>query len=778
MIPSIVYMPDKAAIIKEAQKYLSKGQIDKAIAEWEKLGNEASDATTYNTIGDLYFRKGDKRSAVESFHKAATYLREGGFSLKALALYRKIINVDPLDADSYTALGELSEEKGLITDAIKYYLAASDILSKDAQKERFLAVYEKILSLAPLNIPLRDKVAGLFLKEGLIAEAVREYLITAKLCRDREDSEQAKDYFMKALDAHPDNTEAFLGLSSLAERAGDIGQAIEYARKVLAINPGDLETLRRCALLLTQSGAHDEAISCLCALIEACPTDAEPRRLMGDTYLAAGNREKAWESYRTVVDSFINEQNIEGAIALAAGFRDLDPVEIGKLLMSLYLQNDDLEQAFRENISLADLFSERGLQDDALAYYRNALKIHPDDIRLKKMLAEQEIGTGIETPSSEQEKTTEELLVDADIFIKYGLPDEAKEILEGLKEREPENIDIHLKLKLLYREADDKEKAVSECLILSELYDRAGDNEKRDHVTREAAEINPSDTRLVERPARGVEEEASAAPPVASEKFGSSDLDDYSEDIAEADFYMRQGLSQDALRIYQKLLALFPENHDLRKKVSSLQGETTESFGVREESPVSSAEEESLLEEFALSETETVEAQERPASQFDSDVLDIFEEFKKGLENELEAEDYETHYNLGIAYKEMGLTDDAIKEFQTSRKAPEYYVPSMSMLGICYMEKGLFPLAIDAFKHALSGIETRDESFWGAQYDLGTAYEKNGNVREAFELFSDIYGRDSQFREVSEKLNQLRSILGKAEPAQPAKEKKSRVSYL
>ncbi len=157
-------------------------------------------------------------------------------------------------------------------------------------------------------------------------------------------------------------------------------------------------------------------------------------------------------------------------------------------------------------------------------------------------------------------------------------------------------------------------------------------------------------------------------------------------------------------------------------------------------------------------------------------MLDIFEEFKKGLENELEAEDYETHYNLGIAYKEMGLIDDAIKEFQTSRKDAQYYVRSMSMLGICYMEKGLSPLAIDAFKHAVSAIETRDESYWGARYDLASAYEKNGNLQEAFEIFGEIYGRDSRFREVSEKLNQLKAVMGKAEPT--TKEKKSRVSYL
>jgi len=183
----IVSMTDKMLIIKEAQKYLAKGQIDKAIAEWERLVNEAPDANAYNTIGDLYLRKGEKRSATDNFHKAANFFRAEGFSLKALALYKKIINIDPSDADSLAALGELSEAKGLITDAIKYYLSAADILSKDMKKDKFLHIYEKILALAPFNIPLRDKVAGLFLKEGLVSDAIREYLLIARLCDDRED---------------------------------------------------------------------------------------------------------------------------------------------------------------------------------------------------------------------------------------------------------------------------------------------------------------------------------------------------------------------------------------------------------------------------------------------------------------------------------------------------------------------------------------------------------------------------------------------------------------
>jgi tetratricopeptide (TPR) repeat protein len=108
-------MSDKSTIIKEAKKYLARGQIDKAIAEWEKLVKDIPDAPTFNTLGDLYLKSGNKTNAVSSFHKAANLFRHEGFSLKALALYKKILNIKPADADSLLSLGELkcpSENQG------------------------------------------------------------------------------------------------------------------------------------------------------------------------------------------------------------------------------------------------------------------------------------------------------------------------------------------------------------------------------------------------------------------------------------------------------------------------------------------------------------------------------------------------------------------------------------------------------------------------------------------------------------------------------------------
>ena len=157
----------------------------------------------------------------------------------------------------------------------------------------------------------------------------------------------------------------------------------------------------------------------------------------------------------------------------------------------------------------------------------------------------------------------------------------------------------------------------------------------------------------------------------------------------------------------------------------------------------------------------------------------IFNEFKKGLEKELDEDDYETHYNLGIAYKEMGLADDAIREFQTSRNNPTRFVPSSSMLGMCYMEKGLYSLAIDVLRSAIERMEDRGESYWSMKYDLAEAYEKKGNLKEALDLYTAVYGWNSKFRSVSDKLNNLRAkVTEDGVEQKKTKDRKDRVSYL
>ena len=142
---------DRAAVTKAAQKLTSKGKLDKAIIEWEKLLVAGVDGKTYNTVGDLYLKLQKQDKAVKVFIKSAEYFRENGFTLKAIAMFTKVLNMLPENVDARIALAELNAEKGLIGNAIENYLAAAELESRENRNDLSIEFYGKALELAEIE---------------------------------------------------------------------------------------------------------------------------------------------------------------------------------------------------------------------------------------------------------------------------------------------------------------------------------------------------------------------------------------------------------------------------------------------------------------------------------------------------------------------------------------------------------------------------------------------------------------------------------------------------
>ncbi|MFP3942009.1 MAG: hypothetical protein ACLF0P_17070, partial [Thermoanaerobaculia bacterium] len=134
---------------------------------------------------------------------------------------------------------------------------------------------------------------------------------------------------------------------------------------------------------------------------------------------------------------------------------------------------------------------------------------------------------------------------------------------------------------------------------------------------------------------------------------------------------------------------------------------------------------------------------------------DIVEGFKRGVAENLSEEDHDTHFNLGIAYREMGLLDEAIGEFQLAAKSPEYLVACASMLGMCFREKGLPELAIKWYERGLEAPSISDEDRSGLLYDLGEAKLAAGDREAAYRAFVDLYGVNTNYRDVVARLAEL-----------------------
>src|SRR3954447_19756607 len=149
------------------------------------------------------------------------------------------------------------------------------------------------------------------------------------------------------------------------------------------------------------------------------------------------------------------------------------------------------------------------------------------------------------------------------------------------------------------------------------------------------------------------------------------------------------------------------------------------------------------------------ESEEVSLSEEEQSLEEIFKEFKKGVEQQLDSEDYDTHYNLGIAYKEMGLIDEAIGEFQLASKDPMRAVECASMLGLCFLEKGMPQLAIKWYRKGLEMPEITAEEHVGLLYDLGSAYMEVGDTDNAQKALVEVYGLNTNYRKIVSRMKQL-----------------------
>lgn len=144
----------------------------------------------------------------------------------------------------------------------------------------------------------------------------------------------------------------------------------------------------------------------------------------------------------------------------------------------------------------------------------------------------------------------------------------------------------------------------------------------------------------------------------------------------------------------------------------------------------------------------------------------IFDEFREAVEDEVDAspgEDYETTYNLGLAYKEMDLVDGAVEQFQragalvSATDGTPRYFQCCTMLGHCFMQKGIPRVAATWFKKGLAVPNINDDESQALRYELGLAYEGMGDIDAAIDAFSEVYGTDVNYRGVSDRLHDLQN---------------------
>ncbi len=238
------------------------------------------------------------------------------------------------------------------------------------------------------------------------------------------------------------------------------------------------------------------------------------------------------------------------------------------------------------------------------------------------------------------------------------------------------------------------------------------------------------------------------------------------EQLRELDFLIQQGLLDDAGKLLGKLRESFADHPDLATRHALLKARGWDGERREPVEPASAAalftEEEQFFDlaaelEKELAEEEMVAEATGAGKASDVSIEELFKEFQRGVAEQVQEEDYDTHFNLGLAYREMGLLDEAIGEFQLSAKSPDFLVESASMIGACFLDKGLPEQGVEWYARALTAPGLPVEMELGLRYELGKAQETAGNTAAALASFTRVLAINPAFRDVVDRVAKLRS---------------------
>jgi len=146
---------------------------------------------------------------------------------------------------------------------------------------------------------------------------------------------------------------------------------------------------------------------------------------------------------------------------------------------------------------------------------------------------------------------------------------------------------------------------------------------------------------------------------------------------------------------------------------------------------------------------------EEPTGDEEQDFQDMLARFKQGIDENIDETDFQSHYDLGVAFKEMGLLDEAIAELQKALRAPEGKLRTSEMLGVCFFEKGAYGVAESILRRGLDLPASGDQERLGVLYWLGRALEQQGKKADARELYGRVFAVDIRFLDAEQRVKAL-----------------------
>jgi len=463
---------NKEKVMDAARKFVDKGQIDKAVKEYLRIVHEdPKDVRVWLKIGDLYAKKGSKQDAIETYLKVARFYHDQGFFLKAVAVYKQILKLDPRLVDVILKLAELYRQLGLMSDAMQHFESVAAHFHREGNTKEALATVKKLVDLDPENIATRIKLAELYSKEGIVEDAANEFSVACEQLR----RQGRQDDFIKVAERllwhKPENHGLNRELAGLYLRRNDPRRALQKLQACFKADPRDVDTL---ALLAQAFQALDQKAKTVSVLKELARIHVENK-----------HKDKATEVYRKILEFVPNDPDAKeflGPVAAVAAPQPKAPppppprmstpipaqvrANTGNAQFNITTDLPSLgmgaptDARMTGSMPLVDEQSLSGV-DFALPEYDG------DDFS-----ADMEPAPDPRTINTAGEQHAEEIskiLAETDVYVKYGLHQKAVDHLRRVFGLDPENVEAHERLKDIFISQGREQEAEVELLKLAEL---------------------------------------------------------------------------------------------------------------------------------------------------------------------------------------------------------------------------------------------------------------------------------------------------------------------
>lgn len=733
---------DKAKVLKNAEKFLSQGKINAAIKEYRQIvDNDADDLTALNMLGDLYVRAGKKEEAVSCFERIAEHYSAQEFTLKAIAMYKKIERIRTRDPIIANKLANLYATQGLVHDARAQYLVVADAYTRAGANKKALDVLHKIADLDPNNTEIRLKLADGYLKEGMKREAADAFVQAASRLHQTGSNDKALDAYTKALQLFRDDREALQGVLETHVARGTADEAAEVLERVVEGREDDTELVSMLARAHLEAEDPKGAERATSLLMERDPSTYPQYLPVTRLYLKTGEVDEVIRILSTIIERMLAGREERELLEIVNQVLTHNPDHVGalRMLVRIHWWQRDMDALRSALERLAESAEASELIDEERYALTQLVRLAPDEQRYMDRL--NQLG-GLQEDTAEDLSAMPEPTGEVPEFETFAVVDDQDEIAAP----PPESFDVF----------ETNEAPGASFSDPTASFADLNDDFSESVFPVDETPDTPAEAARLENMMR--------------------------QELESVDFYIAQGYSDIAIDTLEMLERQFGSHPDIDARREKLAGGSAPApepaifeFGGAEElaeaTPVEAIAFESETSFATISsdgdgngKQSSTTAKAKPAGAgIDAGLAELFEEFRAAEEGDSVQEDFETHYNMGTAYKEMDLMDEAVQEFQTAANlvkpgdGTSRFLQCCNMLGHCFMHKGMPEAAVIWFKKGLSAPGHTEDEYQALRYELASAYEQLGDLKHAREFYTEVYGVDVSYREVADKLSQLKN---------------------